>query len=221
MARKTQLSADEDDRLRSLVIAVMDLKQKRIADITRELKFSSGAISGWLNGGIDRLSREKKNVLAEYLGISSGKLVSGTCHIFKTTKSSVDKHLLFVVGSNNLSAKIIIKGSEDFGVLIYSKTVCVALVPALLGTNPLDLISDIPINIDGELNITSERDIYSRYISTASNFLDEQNSAAHEEAINAHYETDKKALLSWIEVFKKIAESGLTPEDVAKALGLK
>ena len=218
---RTQLSAEEDNRLRALVRAVMDLKQKTIADITRELKFSSGAISGWLNGGIDRLSTEKKNILAKHLGIRSGKLVGGTCHIFKTKKDSVDKHLLFVVGSNDISAKIVIKGSEIFGILIYNKNICVVLVPELLGTNPLDLVSGIPINIDGELNIESEKDIYSAYVSSLTNFLDKKNSTAREDGAHANYETDKKTLLSWIELFKKIAESGLTPDDIAKALDLK
>lgn len=217
--KRKNLSMDEDDNLRILVRAVMSLKPKKIADITRELKFSSGAISGWLNGGIDRLSEERKNILADHLGIKNGSLSPDVCHIFMAKKSAIDNYLHLFLDVGSIGAKKIFRDSGEIGVLIQSDGINIILLSASAGTKPSDLVTCFqvewsdPLLLDKEERIEKICEIISlKYINK-----NNQKITGVKEDIGS---IENINVLAWIEIFKKIIESGLSTSEVIERLGL-
>ncbi|MHB9044292.1 hypothetical protein [Acidithiobacillus sp.] len=141
-----RLSQQEDAKLRMLVKAAMAVIEKRNVDISRALQFSSGGISGWMNGGIDRLSTEKKNQLSDYLGICNGTLAPGYYHIWRSTADSLANNIpLLLPTQAGVAFHRILEDHKPFGVLMESREldITVIILTKYRGAEPFSIIPDI------------------------------------------------------------------------------
>lgn len=141
-----RLSQQEDAKLRMLVKAAMAVIEKRNVDISRALQFSSSGISGWMNGGIDRLSTEKKNQLSDYLGICNGTLASGYYHIWRSTADSLANYIpLLLPTKAGVVFHRILEDHKPFGVLMESREldITVIILAKYRGAEPFSIIPDI------------------------------------------------------------------------------
>ncbi len=214
--KKKNLSIYEDDRLRVLVRAVMSLMPKKIVEITRELKFSSGAISGWLNGGIDRLSEERKNILAAHLGIQNGTLSPSICHIFRATKSAVEEYLHLLIDVDTIYAKKIFRDSVEVGVLVRSSGINMILLSASAGTKPSELIVCYSVEWGEPLFLDKNESVEKVCDDIFLKDINKNNKSVEAGPGNI----ENYHLLLWMEIFKKIIESGLSTTEVIERLGL-
>ena len=224
MARNQRLSDQEDNDLRVLVRAAMALSGVRVVDLTRELRFSSGAISGWLNGGFDRLSTEKKNILSEHLGIINGGLRTDIFHIWKTTALSLKENVHIFIDKKETCAHLVFCDKNCVGVFLSFNMAKIFLLPSLAGIDPKSLIATEEIVLSGKIYITAkdlEKIKKNRFLMLTEIELstNEDASCTNNRTINLH--NDSITTLRWIRLIEELISSGITVEDVRKALKIE
>jgi hypothetical protein len=228
-----KFSVEEDSQLRLLVKAAMALIEKRNVDIARDLQYGSGAISGWLSGTPERLSSERKNLLAEYLGIHNGTLSPNIYHIWRTSLNNLRTYLpLLLPSSNDYTFHKIYSEDVPYGMLMKSKSqnVTVVVLPKHHAIDPFSLVPeryfdrvghDIYINKDVAKAINSggskirREDIFIKYNEDATGFKEE---ILARKVSNANKEEINRSIKAWMFVVVDCIDKGISAESARKKL---
>jgi hypothetical protein len=214
------LSEEEDRKLREKIKPLMLLSGKRIVDLEKELKISSGGISGWLNGGIMRLSTKRKNEISLYLGLKNGYLDDDFVHIFKSEKEVVEEKINVFFDFNKSKIFLLKSMDKTVGVYIIQDGAQAIIIPKLSFE---DVTSVFRFKYFGEAKIAKE-DLF-RIISVHKVRTGSVKLSIGEEGLINNIEDgispNVQEVKEWFSLVLDLIKTGISPEEVRIKIGIK
>jgi len=208
-----KISQEEDDRLRKLAASAMELSQKRVIDVTRDLKFSSGAVSGWLNGGVDRLSLEKKNILLDYLGIEDGSLKKDIVHVWDTTNDALINNLFVFLDKSKTISQFLHITNGCYGLFITDGVAKIIAKPKSKALGCSSLANHLFEKTPGIIYLKDVTDIFDYARNYDNSAIDNLNKYAMAEELD-------NELSEFIRDIKGLIKSGKDIERIRQVLGI-
>lgn len=140
-------NTNDDERFRIVAKAIIALRNEKLAGIARNLQFDPGGLSGWLGGTPNRLSFEKKEILADYLGLEYAHISTNVVHYWSTCADDLVKFMPVLINQKmlvNISINVLVSDTIPVGSVYHSKigeAKFVALCKAQNKAFPIPVIS--------------------------------------------------------------------------------
>jgi hypothetical protein len=214
------LSEEDDRKLREKIKPLMRLSGKRIVDLEKELKINSGGISGWLNGGIMRLSTKRKNEISLYLGLKDGNLDDKFIHIFKSEKRILEENIGVFFDSSEAKIYLLKSSGRIVGIYITQNGIQAIIIPKLSFEDVTSLYrfkyhGDAIIANDDFFRINSVHKIMVGSVIISQN---EQNTTS---TIEKSALSNIQEVAEWFSLISDLIKIGITPEEIRIKLDMK